>query len=100
MSFPSQKQLAAARKKLDKIEPTYVLPKDASVIERLKYDLCKKFVVYLRQNNLTQLELARQLKIDPARLNQIVKYKIDQFTIDKLISYVQKLEPKLRIKVA
>lgn len=35
-----------------------------------------------------------------ARLNQIVKYKIDQFTIDKLISYVQKLEPKIKIRVA
>lgn len=100
MSFPSPKQLAAVRKKLEKIEPTEILGKDATVSQRLKYDLCKKFVVYLRQHRMTQLELAKQLKIDPARLNQIVKYKIDQFTIDKLISYVQRLEPQIKIRVA
>ena len=36
--------------------------------------------------------LARQLNIDPARLNEIVKYPIDLFTVDKLLDLAEQLE--------
>lgn len=44
--------------------------------------------------------LAKGLGIDPARLNEIVKYRIELFTVDRLLDYVEMLNPKLKVTVA
>ena len=49
---------------------------------------------------MSQAELARQLNMDPARLNEIVKYRIDLFTIDKLLEFAEVLDPDTKIEVA
>ena len=100
MTFPSEKELKKIREKLDKADPSYLLPEHATKAEKLKYELCKKFVVYIRKNKVTQIELSKRLNIDPARLNEIVKYKIHLFTVDKLIEFAQLLDPNLEIKIA
>ena len=100
MGFPSSKELQKIRKKLSKSEPTRPLPKDASKVDRLKYDLCKQFVKYLIKHKVTQKELAKDLGIQPARLNEIVKYRIDLFTVDRLLSYAELLRPNLKVTVA
>jgi len=100
MTFPSEKELEKIREKLEKADPSYLLPENATKAEKLKYELCKKFVVYIRKNKITQIELSKKLNIDPARLNEIVKYKIHLFTADKLIEFAQRLDPNLEIKVA
>jgi predicted XRE-type DNA-binding protein len=100
MAFPSKKELERIREKLEKADPSYLLPEDATKVEKLKYELCKKFVSHIRKNKVTQIELARKLNIDPARLNEIVKYKIHLFTVDKLIEFAGRLDPNLEIKVA
>ena len=35
----------------------------------------------------------------PHRLNEIVKYRIDLFTVDRLLDYVERLNPKLKLTV-
>ena len=47
MAFPSEKELKSIRAKLEKAEPSRTLPKNASKADRLKYELCEKFVSYL-----------------------------------------------------
>ncbi len=79
MAFPSEKDLKKIRERLEKVEPSYLLPENASKVDRLKYALCQKFVVYLLQHKISQAELARRLSMDTARLNEIVKYKIHLF---------------------
>ena len=49
---------------------------------------------------MTQKELAEELGIEPARLNEIVKYRIDLFTIDRLLGYAELLKPNLKVTVA
>lgn len=100
MTFPSKTKLRQMRKKLEQAEPTFSLPENATKVDRLKYKLCEKFVVYLRVNQVTQVELAKKLSMDTARLNEIVKYKINHFTLDKLIEFTTRLDPKLEIKIA
>ena len=100
MAFPSQKELARVRKKLEKIEPVRLLPSDASKSDKLKFELCKQFVAHLQEEGVSQLALAKELDIEPARLNEVVKYRIDLFTVDRLLDYVQKLNPKLKVTVA
>jgi predicted XRE-type DNA-binding protein len=100
MSFPNAKELARVRKKLEKVETTQLLKKTASKADHLKFALCREFVLYLREHKMTQLELAKELDIDPARVSEIVKYKIDLFTADRLINLLEKLNPKLKLTVA
>ncbi len=100
MGFPNEKKLKEIRSRLEKVEPSRTLPENATIAEIVKYKICEKFVRYLLNNKMSQAELARQLKIDPARLNEIVKYRIDLFTIDKLVELVELLDPEIKIEVA
>lgn len=100
MAFPTEKQLKSVRTKLAKAEPSRMLPKNASKADQLKYKICEKFVIYLREHEMTQVNLARKLKVDPARINEIVKYRIDLYTVDKLLDFAERLHLDLNVKVA
>jgi predicted XRE-type DNA-binding protein len=100
MGFPSEKELKAIRKKLEKAEPSRLLPKKASKADQVKYKLCEKFVGYLLSHKMTQAQLARRLKIDPSRVNEIIKYRIDLYTVDKLMELAEKLDIDFEVKVA
>jgi predicted XRE-type DNA-binding protein len=100
MGMPPKKILNEMRKKLENVEPTRVLAPDASKTDRLKYDLCKQFVVHLNREKISQKDLAEKLGIEPARLNEIVKYRIDLFTVDRLLGYLELLNPEIKVTVA
>jgi predicted XRE-type DNA-binding protein len=100
MGFPSEKELKSIRAKLEKAEPSRTLPKNASKADRLKYELCEKFVSYLLKHKMSQAQLARKLKVDPARINEIVKYRIDLYTVDNLLDLAERLDLDLNLRVA
>jgi len=100
MGFPSEEKLKQMRARLEKAVPSRTIPKNASTADRLKYKICEKFVRHLLDNKLSQAELARQLNMDPARLNEIVKYRIDLFTVDKLLEFAEVLDPDTKVEVA
>jgi predicted XRE-type DNA-binding protein len=100
MSFPSEKELKAIRAKLEKVEPSRLLPKKASKADKLKFTLCEKFVTYLMEHEITQIQLAKKMKVDPARISEIVKYRIDLFTVDKLMEFAERLHLDFDVKVA
>lgn len=100
MGFPSDKELKVMRSRLEKADPSRALPSNASNAEKLKYKLCQKFVIYLQENQLTQVALAKKLNVDQARVSEIVKYKIDLFTIDKLLNLADRLKLNIRVNVA
>jgi len=77
-----------------------VLPPNASLADRFKHDLCARFIVYKRENDLKQKELGDLLGIDEARVSEIVHYKIDKFTADKLMDLLEKLVPKIHFRVS
>ncbi len=54
----------------------------------------------MNREEITQKELAEKLEIEPARLNEIVKYRIDLFTVDRLLGYAELLNPKIKVTVA
>lgn len=100
MGFPSERELKMIRKKLEKTEPSRLLPKNASKADHVKYKLCEMFVIYLTKKNLTQVQLAKKLKVDPSRINEIVKYRIDLYTVDKLMALAEKLDLDFEVRVA
>lgn len=100
MGFPSEKKLKEIRKKLEKLEPSRLLEKNASVADKVKYGVCEQFVIYLRENKLSQAALARKLGVDPARVNEIVKYRIELFTADKLFELAERIGIRFSLKKA
>jgi predicted XRE-type DNA-binding protein len=77
-----------------------LLPPSASSLDRMKYDLCKRLLVYMRENQLTQRELAQQLGVVESRISEVLHYRIRKVTLDRLVKYHQTLDPKFALKVA
>jgi len=100
MGFPSERELKSIRSKLAKAEPSRLLPKNASKADQLKYKLCEKFVIYLLEHKISQIQVAKKLRIDPSRINEIVKYRIDLFTVDKLMDLAERLHLEFDVEVA
>lgn len=101
MSFPSNKEIQEILKELESVEPTFILDrKNASAVDKIKYDLCREFVIYMISNNMSQVDLADKLGVDKARVNKIVKYRIEFFTIDKLLSLLNIIKPSSELKVS
>ncbi len=86
--------------KLKNLEGSQSLPEDSTELDRFKYEFCKKIIQYLIDGRLTQKDLADTLQVDPAIVSKIVNYKIDCFTLDKLVSYYELLNPDLKLAVS
>jgi predicted XRE-type DNA-binding protein len=99
MKFPSKQQIEKAMKILENAPGSRLLPKNASPGDVLKYDLCKRFIVYRREEELSQKDLAESLGIDPAQMSKILHYHIDEFSVDFLLSLLIKIRPKTTIRV-
>lgn len=100
MRFPSEKTLAVMRKKLAKAKGSYLLPPDADAIDRAKYEICRQILIYMHKKGLSQRQLAKQMGIPETRVSEIVHYRIWKFTLDRLLGYFEKINPKLVLKVA
>ncbi len=87
------------RKKLLKGDSSRVFPKNASKSDMLKYRLCEKFVAYLLDNKITQVQLAKMLNVDASRVNKIIKYRIGFYKIDKLIELAERIKLDFDIKI-
>jgi predicted XRE-type DNA-binding protein len=99
MKYPNSKRLREMDEKLKNTEGTLALPKNATYVDRLKYDLCKRIVTYIRINRITQVELAERLGIDPARVSELTNYKIEKFSSDTLLTYNYNLDANFEIKI-
>src|ERR1700722_14167384 len=100
MAFPDKRHLDKVRKKLESVEGTLMLSPDASPLEKLRWDLCQKFLKYKTDHDLTQDQLAETLGIDKAKISKILRHRIDEFSTDRLISLYQQLNPGTKIRVS
>ena len=101
-AFPDEVTLKRVRKKLS--DPNYrggnlALPKNATEVDRAKYHLCQLIARYQRERGLLQKDIARRIGVDESRISDILRGKIESFTLDRLISYAEKLHPGLRVQV-
>jgi len=100
--FPSPATLKKVRDRLS--SPKYkggniALADDATEVERAKYQLCQLITRYHREHDVSQRVLAKRLEIDEARISEILRGKISSFTVDRLLGYVQKLYPSVKIEI-
>jgi predicted XRE-type DNA-binding protein len=98
--FPEETELKDIRRRLSRGPASRPLPRDASPLQRAKYQLCEAFVDYCLKHRMSQRELAERLGTNESRVSEIVHYKIDRLTLDRLVKYHGKLNPKFTLKVA
>lgn len=100
MGFPSKGQIEKALKDINNDDFTLVIDFDtASKSSILKYQLCQEFTKVLKEEGITQVELAKKLGVDKSIVNKIILHKIDTFTVDRLMdlfSSIRSLEVLLK----
>jgi predicted XRE-type DNA-binding protein len=97
--WPSKKDLDQVKKRLGKTLPSKPLLKDASNVDRIRYNLCEKFVIYKNSQKITQRELAAKIGINEALMSKILHYHFEEFTIDRLLRYLSEIYPDVELKV-
>lgn len=100
MGFPSAKEIKRISKKLDKVEGTKALADNSTPLEKFRFDLHQKFVIYKLKSKCTQRELAELLEIDEAKISKILHHRLDEFSTDRLITLYQKIDPNLKLAVS
>lgn len=97
--FPTESELQEMREKLSKGPASKPLPKNATVVDKIKYQVCKEFVVYINTTKITQKALAEKIGIDEALMSKVLHYNIDEFTVDRLVKFLAELHPGLHITI-
>ena len=99
MKYPNTKQINDLLNSMSDDEFSVLIPDDATDVEKIKFELCKNFIIYFREHKMSQVELANLLGVDKSRINWIVKYRIEHFSIDYLYSLLKQLNPKIELKI-
>ena len=68
-------------------------------MDRAKYQLCQLIAKYQREHGLLQKQVAEKLGIDEARISEILRGKIETFTLDRLVSYAETLYDNVQVKI-
>jgi len=89
MSYPDEKRILKVMEKINsgKIKPTYLLDKDASPLDKMKFNICQRIISFKREYNYTNLDLSKILDIGPAVVSRILHCQLSKFKVDSLLSY-------------
>lgn len=101
-AFPDKQTLKCIRDQLS--DPAYdggnlALPTNATEVDRAKYQICQLIAKYRREHELLQKDVAKSIGVDESRISDLLRGKIESFTLDRLVSYAEKLHPRLQIKI-
>lgn len=93
-------------KHLQKLEdPTYeretnfALSEKPTTLEKTKFGICQAILRYKRENNLNREQMAQQIQLSKAETEEILFCRIDNFTLDRLTEYADRLFSSLEIKI-
>jgi predicted XRE-type DNA-binding protein len=73
------------------------LPKNASLLEQSKYNLCQKILAHQQKKKLSTEKLANQIQLSIPETEDILHCRINKFTLDRLMDYAEKLTIPLQI---
>ena len=101
-AFPDDSTLKRVRDKLSDLNyqgGNLALPAAATEVDRAKYQLCQLIARYQREHGLMQKDVAEKIGVDESRISDLLRGKIESFTLDRLIGYAEKLHPGLRVQI-
>lgn len=100
VNWPSEDKLNRMDKKLARAKGSLVLPADADPVTRIKYGLCEAVVRYCQEHELSQRDLAKLLNVSESRVSEMVHYRVEKLTIDRLVRHLANLKQTVHIQVA
>ncbi len=78
---------------IDEENTAFVLPQDASLKEKTKYELCRALVIFLRESGMKQKDLATLVGTNESMISRAANYKIWLLDTDNLLDWVDKVFP-------
>ena len=78
---------------------SWALPENATPLEQAKYEICKQVVSYKLDTKISTEEIAKKLQLSKAETEDILYYRIDYFTLDRLVSYATRLFKPFEVKM-
>jgi len=67
------------------------LPPNATPLQVAKHKLCKQMLAYQIRNNLTDKKVAKKIDLSQAEVEEILFCEIEKFTLDRLMTYANRL---------
>ena len=96
-NFPLEKELKRIREKEGIVN--IVLPKNATFLEKVKYEICQAILAYQQDNKLTYKGIAQKIGISSEQTIDMLRGNIASFALDSLITYVEKLDIPYQVKI-
>lgn len=78
---------------------SWALPENATPLEQAKHDICRQVVSYKLDTKIGTEEIAQKLQLSKAETEDILYYRIDYFTLDRLVAYATRLFKPLEVKM-
>ncbi|WNE40763.1 MAG: hypothetical protein mread185_000220 [Mycoplasmataceae bacterium] len=72
-------------------ETNYDLPENPTPLEMAKYEICQSILAYQQKHNLSVEKMAKKIKLSIPETEDIFYAKINNFTLDRLMSYASHL---------
>jgi len=101
-SFPPEEEMQKVIKRFSDLNYNRVnigLMPDASELDKTKYNICQSISRYKRVNKITPSELAKKIRISKEKTEDILFGRIINFNLEELVSYTEKLNGHLQLKV-
>ena len=100
--FPDEAEIERVIKRVT--QPDYQrinvgLRPNASELDKAKYDICQSISKYKRINKLTPNKLAQKIGINEKKTEDILFGRINDFNLDELAHYTEKLNGHLELKI-
>src|SRR5436190_22219142 len=76
-----------------------ILPNDASLEDRFKYEICQTILHYQQEHKIVYEKLVQQLDLPFAKAMQILKGRINNFTLKELEDYLKRLLGSYQAKI-
>lgn len=78
---------------------SWVLPDNPTPLEKSKHEICREILIYQRKHKLTDEEISQQMELTLPETEEILYYRINYFTLDRLMTYANKLFKTEPLKV-
>jgi hypothetical protein len=88
VSYPNQERIFKVLDKIKtgKIRTTEIIDESASPIEKMKFNICQAILLFKREHDFSNLELAQIMDVGPAVISRILHCQINKFKMDSLLS--------------
>lgn len=101
----SEQEKSEYKKYLEELcDPNYsggswFLPENPTPLEKAKHDICRQVISYKLDTKINAEEIAKKIQLSKAETEDILYYRIDYFTLDRLITYAGRLLKNLEVRM-